>query len=84
MFGSPSFAGMRANAQVLIYVDVPKAMAAGLKFYLSANDVVLTDGDEKGFIPPELFERVEFVAAHRVQPDPPKPGVQAPTLNGNS
>lgn len=54
---------MRANSQVLIYIDVPKAMASGLKFELSANGVVLTTGDEKGFITPEFFERVEFTGA---------------------
>lgn len=53
---------MRANSQVMIYIDVPKAMAAGLKFQLSSNGVVLTEGDDKGFISPELFERVEFNA----------------------
>jgi len=54
--------GMRANSQVLIYIDIPKAMAAGLKFYLSSNGVVLSEGDKNGFIPPELFERVEFLS----------------------
>lgn len=57
---------MRQNSQVLIYLDVPKAMAAGLKFELSANGVVLTEGDGSGFVKPEFFERVEFTGASAV------------------
>jgi len=60
---------MRAGSQVLIYIDVPKAMEAGLKFYLSANGVVLTEGNENGIIPIDLFERVEFV---NTKEDPPQ------------
>ncbi|KAG2089670.1 KptA family-domain-containing protein [Suillus cothurnatus] len=41
------------------FVDVQKALDAGVLFYLSANGVVLTDGDE-GFLSPTYFQRVEF------------------------
>jgi 2'-phosphotransferase len=44
----------------MIFINVPKAMAAGYVFYKSINGAVLTEGDERGFIPPEFFERVEF------------------------
>jgi hypothetical protein len=50
---------MRKSSQVLIYIDVSKAMAAGLKFSFSANNVVLTAGNEDGFIKPDLFSKVE-------------------------
>ena len=51
--------GMRNSSQILIFVNVQKALAAGIKFYLSENGVVLTEGDEKGYLKPEFFERVE-------------------------
>lgn len=50
--------GMRGNCNVIIYVDVAKAMDNGLKFYLSDNGVVLSEGDDNGFIPSEFFEKI--------------------------
>ena len=50
---------MRSSSQILIFVDVQKALDAGIKFYQSANGVVLTAGNDKGFLPPEFFSRVE-------------------------
>jgi len=55
--------GMRNSSQILVFVDVQKALDAGIPFYLSANGVVLTDGEE-GFLSPTYFQRVEF-AKHR-------------------
>ncbi|KAI0299153.1 phosphotransferase KptA/Tpt1 [Russula brevipes] len=51
--------GMRKSAQVLIYIDVQKALDAGITFFLSENGVVLTAGDERGFLTTEYFLRVE-------------------------
>ena len=56
-----SIEGMRRSSQILIFIDVQKALAAGIKFFLSDNGVVLTEGDERGFLNPEFFERVEDV-----------------------
>lgn len=50
---------MRNSSQILIYIDVQKALDSGLQFFVSANGVVLSEGDERGFIPPEYFKRVE-------------------------
>lgn len=50
---------MRNSAQVLIYIDVQKALDAGIAFSLSENGVVLTEGDERGFLSLEYFLRVE-------------------------
>lgn len=50
---------MRESAQVLIYIDVQKALVAGFSFSLSENGVVLTEGDERGYLPPKYFLRVE-------------------------
>lgn len=57
--GDGVISGMRNSAQVLIYIDVQKALDAGITFYLSENGVVLTEGDERGFLSPEYFLRVE-------------------------
>src|SRR5579859_5310489 len=51
--------GMRKSSQVLIYVDLRKALAAGIKFHLSDNGVILTEGDERGFLDPKFFSKVE-------------------------
>lgn len=40
--------GMRGDAEVLIYVDVKRAMDAGMEWYLSENGVVLTEGVDPG------------------------------------
>ncbi|KAI0685901.1 hypothetical protein BC835DRAFT_1309757 [Cytidiella melzeri] len=50
--------GMRRESAVFIYIDVEKALQAGLHFYLSSNGVVLSDGDKRGFIHPQFFQRV--------------------------
>ncbi len=52
---------MRSSSQILIFVDVQKALDAGIKFYLSDNGVVLTAGNDNGFLTPEFFSRVETV-----------------------
>ena len=51
-------AGIRASADTFIYVDVPRALAAGIPFELSANGVVLSRGDPTGVIPATYFSRV--------------------------
>lgn len=50
---------MRKSSQVLIYLDLGKALRDGLKFYVSSNGVVLSPGDEHGYIRPQYFLRVE-------------------------
>ena len=50
---------MRESAQVLIYINMQKALEAGVLFFLSENGVVLTEGDVRGFLSPEYFLRVE-------------------------
>ncbi|KAH7335499.1 KptA family-domain-containing protein [Rhizoctonia solani] len=51
--------GMRNSSQVLIFIDVAAAMAAGILFHLSANGVILTAGDSNGFLSPAYFSSVE-------------------------
>ena len=50
---------MRNSAEIFIYIDLQKALDAGYKFQLSANGVILTSGNEKGFLPPEFFSQIE-------------------------
>ncbi|KAG8727216.1 hypothetical protein FRC12_022696 [Ceratobasidium sp. 428] len=56
---SSVISGMRVSSRVLIFIDIQAAMATGISFYLSSNGVILTTGDDSGFIPPEFFSSVE-------------------------
>ena len=57
--GKDVISGMRRSSQIFIYIDVDRAIAAGIKFELSDNGVVLTEGDERGFLPVRFFQKVE-------------------------
>lgn len=60
LFGeSHVVSGMRAKADVFIYVDIEKALKAGIPFWLSENGVILSEGNSDGKIPIELFEKVQ-------------------------
>lgn len=43
---SQVISGMRRDAQVLIYIDIRKALAAGCPFWRSENGVILSEGRE--------------------------------------
>ncbi|KAJ3969383.1 KptA family-domain-containing protein [Lentinula raphanica] len=60
--GSQVFSGIRKSSRILIYIDIEKALADGIRFYLSTNGVVLCPGNEFGFLEPKYFQRVERVA----------------------
>lgn len=51
--------GMRNSCTVVIYLNLQKAMQDGLKFYLSANNVILCSGNKDGVIPPGYFDKVK-------------------------
>lgn len=55
--GSHVMSGARTTANVAIFVDVPAAIAAGVKFYRSSNGVILSAGLD-GVLPPAFFQRV--------------------------
>jgi 2'-phosphotransferase len=46
--------GMRTRSQVTIEIDLPAALAAGIRFFVSSNGVVLSPGP----IPPLFFKKV--------------------------
>lgn len=50
--------GMRRDVNVLIFLNVRKALADGMKLYISDNKVVLTEGFD-GVVPVEYFEKIE-------------------------
>jgi len=56
--GQNVVSGMRNSSRILIFINVQKALDAGIKFWLSDNGVVLTEGDERGYLPEIFFERV--------------------------
>ena len=52
--------GMRANATVLIWVDVARSMdEGGMKWWRSDNGVILTEGDAHGTVSMDWVDRVE-------------------------
>jgi len=50
--------GMRPDVNVLIHLDVRKALHDGMKLYISDNNVILTEGFD-GIIPVKYFEKIE-------------------------
>ncbi|KAI0788712.1 KptA family-domain-containing protein [Abortiporus biennis] len=58
LLGPGIISGMRDSAKVLIYINVQKALDAGLKFFIAKNGAVLSPGDDNGFIKPEFFDKV--------------------------
>ena len=51
--------GIRSNCQVLIYLNMEKALKDGIKFFISDNKVILSPGiGSEGIIPVEYFEKV--------------------------
>ncbi|TID23999.1 tRNA 2'-phosphotransferase 1 [Venturia nashicola] len=55
----PVISGMRNTSAVLIFIDIKKALEGGLKFWKSANGVILSEGNESGLVPLAYFARVE-------------------------
>jgi 2'-phosphotransferase len=51
--GKPKvISGMREDAEVLVFVDVAQSLEDGdMKWWLSSNGVVLTEGNEEGLVP---------------------------------
>lgn len=52
----------RNNCEVLIYVDLAKALESGIRFYRSTNNVVMTKGDRSGRIPPRFFLKAVHIS----------------------
>ncbi|KAJ2549859.1 tRNA 2'-phosphotransferase [Coemansia sp. RSA 1933] len=53
--------GMRTTATAFVWIDGPRAMEAGIEFYLSENGVILSSGlGETGAIPEMYFKDITF------------------------
>eukprot|EP00262_Sarcandra_glabra_P017467 TRINITY_DN5998_c0_g1_i1.p1 TRINITY_DN5998_c0_g1~~TRINITY_DN5998_c0_g1_i1.p1 ORF type:complete len:289 (-),score=32.18 TRINITY_DN5998_c0_g1_i1:33-785(-) len=50
--------GMRRDVNILIFLDVRRALQDGMKLYISDNKVILTEGFE-GVVPVKYFEKIE-------------------------
>ncbi|KAK7482223.1 hypothetical protein BaRGS_00026572 [Batillaria attramentaria] len=50
--------GMRNSCDIMIYLDLEKALSGGLKFFRSANNVILCAGNQDGVIEPTFFSKV--------------------------
>ncbi|KAL3829567.1 hypothetical protein ACJIZ3_018369 [Penstemon smallii] len=50
--------GMRRDVNVLIFLDVKKALEEGMKLYISDNKVILTEGFD-GVVPVKYFQKIE-------------------------
>lgn len=51
--------GMRKDAEVLVYIDVEGSIReGGIKWWMSDNGVVLTEGNENGLVPLQYFKEV--------------------------
>ncbi|XP_062333148.1 tRNA 2'-phosphotransferase 1 isoform X1 [Osmerus eperlanus] len=56
--GEEGVAGGSSDVRDLaIYIDVPKALADGIQFFLSENGVLLTPGDTEGKLPLRYFSK---------------------------
>ncbi|KAI6772135.1 hypothetical protein HG530_003093 [Fusarium avenaceum] len=50
--------GMRKDAELIIEVDIEASLNAGVKWWLSDNGVLLTEGDEQGILSTKYFKSV--------------------------
>lgn len=59
--GNPSdpkvISGIRSSSNVLIYIDMKKAMDSGIQFYISSNNVILSKG-HNGTIQTKYFKNI--------------------------
>ena len=62
---SKVISGMRRDAQLLFYINLPKAIAAGIHFWRSENDVILSEGDphKNGVLGMEYVDKIEDIGS---------------------
>jgi len=60
--------GMRYDADIAVWVDIRKAMKAGIPFYISPNKVILSPGKDE-LIPLEFFQKVTEVKTRKILHD---------------
>lgn len=47
--------GVRRDVNLYIYIDLKKALGDGIKFFESDNGVILTPGNDRGYLEPKYF-----------------------------
>lgn len=57
MKGKNVISGMRSNCEILIYINLRKCLEDGILFYISDNNVILSNGID-GILPTKYFEKV--------------------------
>lgn len=62
---SSVISGLRPNAEILIYINLHEALLDGLPFYESDNGVILTSGDEKGYLKPKYFQKAVCISTEQ-------------------
>ena len=60
--GNGVLSGIRRDVEVLIFIDVAKAMAAGIPFYRSQNNVILSPGP----IHTSFFKEIRYISQSSV------------------
>ncbi|XP_045452099.1 tRNA 2'-phosphotransferase 1 [Melitaea cinxia] len=50
--------GLRQDVEIYIFIDLTKALADGILFFESENGVILTKGNNIGFLEPKYFWKV--------------------------
>lgn len=62
---SKVISGMRRDAQLLLYINLPKAIAAGITFWRSENGVILSEGDphKNGLLGMEYVDKIEDIGS---------------------
>jgi len=64
--GEGVISGMRKSVDLKIYIDLPKALAAGIRFFRSSNNVILSPGNHEGYISSEFFHKVKIVKTNTI------------------
>ncbi|XP_009395346.2 uncharacterized protein LOC103980623 [Musa acuminata AAA Group] len=59
--------GMRRDVNLLIYLDVEKALQEGMKLFISDNKVILTEGLD-GVVPVRYFKKIETWPGREIIP----------------
>lgn len=72
--------GMRANCEIAIWIDLPRAIRAGVPFFRSQNDVILSPGIG-GAISADFFARVKNLRTAKVIFDQSSPKGPVSALN---
>ena len=56
--------GMREDCDIAVFIDINRAIQAGIKFVQSSNGVILTNGDETEMLVLHQYHCVIFCVCH--------------------